>query len=102
MIGLGSALGGVFAGLVANANPDWRWVFWMNSILTGILVLTTLLCQAETNFERPAEFEDHAGLDEPDLAALMGKGSFHWTQTLSITGWYDRSVKRLRSSHCVY
>ena len=99
MIGVGSALGGVFAGLVANTNQDWRWVFWMNSILTGILVLTTVLCQVETTFERPVEFEDNAALVESEIAALTVKESFHWAKALSVTGWYDRLVRQSHSSY---
>ena len=93
MIGVGSALGGVFAGLVADNDPNWRWVFGMNSILTGILVLTTTFFQAETNFERPTAFEDDAGMEESELATLWDGKRLPWLQTLSVTGWYDRSVR---------
>jgi hypothetical protein len=72
MIACGAGLGGVFSGLVANANPDWRCIFWMDSILTGFCVLITILFVAETSFDRPAEFEhEHGDGLDPSQLGLM-------------------------------
>ncbi|KIX03500.1 uncharacterized protein Z518_07053 [Rhinocladiella mackenziei CBS 650.93] len=90
MFTVGSSLGGVFAGFVANANPDWRWVFWMNVILTGFLFLTTILFQAETNFKRPAEYESGEGLLPSELAAIRARANSSWIKSLGVTGWYER------------
>src|SRR5882672_5228602 len=90
MIASGSAFGGIFGGFVSNANPDWRWVFWMNSILTGVCLLTTFLFQAETNFDRPAEFETGEGLESSQLPAVRSRIKPSWTQSLGVVSWYDR------------
>ncbi|KIX09064.1 uncharacterized protein Z518_00142 [Rhinocladiella mackenziei CBS 650.93] len=92
MIAGGSALGGTFAGLVADANPDWRWVFWMNTILTGVCFLNTVLFQAETNFQRPGEFETGEGLESSRLASIRARANPSWFKSLKITSWYDRET----------
>ncbi|OBT94853.1 hypothetical protein VE01_06358 [Pseudogymnoascus verrucosus] len=92
MIASGSALGGVFSGLVANANPDWRWVFWMNVILTGVCFLATVLFQAETNFERPPEYETGEGLEASQLPDIRARSNASWAKSLSVTSWYDRQT----------
>ena len=88
----GAALGGIFAGLVAHANPNWRDVFWMDVALTGALFVCTLLFLAETNFNRPAEFEGGEGLESSQLASLTAQTKPSWFKSLSVTGWYDRQV----------
>ncbi len=90
MIGLGNCLGGIFAGQIINANPNWRWVFWMNTILTGVCFLLTLLFQPETNFKRPEQNESGEGLDISHLKAIRGRANSSWVRSLSVTGWYDR------------
>ena len=89
MIGGGSTLGGVFGGLVAQANQNWRWVFWMNAILTGACFLNIFLFLAETNFERPSENETGEGLDESHLAAIQARANPSWIKSIGVT-WYDR------------
>lgn len=89
-ITFGSALGGIFAGLVANANPDWRWVFWMNTILTGVCFLVAILFSPETNFRRPPENEGGEGMHPNELTAIRSRSGHTWTQSLGVTGWYDR------------
>lgn len=95
MIAGGSAFGGVFAGYVANANSNWRWVFWMNAMLTGACFLTTLLFQAETNFTRPQEFENGEGMQPSELATLRKRSKSSWLKSLNMLGWYDRCVQSL-------
>jgi MFS family permease len=92
MIAGGSVFGGIFAGLVANANSDWRWVFWMNAILTGVCFLATVLFQAETNFERPPECETGEGLEESQLLVIRAGSNTSWATSLSVTSWYNRYV----------
>ena len=95
MISLGSCFGGIFSGLVANANSDWRWVLWMDAILSGLCLLIVVMLQAETNFERPPDSEDGAGLDASEFDALRSNArTFQWTRSLSVVEWYDRSVER--------
>ena len=94
MIAIGSSLGGVFAGLIANANPDWRWVFWMNSIMTGVCFLATALFQAETNFMRPEEYETGEGMEPSELAAIRAGAKGNWVKSLGVTSWYERYVCR--------
>lgn len=95
MFCVGTALGAVFSGLVADATTDWRWVFWKNVILTGVLFLFTILFQAETNFRRPPETESGEGLPESQLPAIRARSTATWTQSLSVTSYYDRYVRVL-------
>ncbi len=90
MIASGSAFGGLFGGFVINANPDWRWVFWMDSILTGTCFLLILLLQPETNFDRPEDSELGEGITALDLAALRQNSKPSFTRALSVTAWYDK------------
>lgn len=92
MIAGGSALGGIFSGFVARATPNWRWVFWMNVILTGSSLLITFLFQAETNFNRPADCEAGEGLEASQLDGIRRRTKSSWARSLSVTSWYDRSV----------
>ncbi|KAJ9609082.1 hypothetical protein H2200_006853 [Cladophialophora chaetospira] len=95
MIAGGSALGGIFAGLIANANANWRWVFGMNTILTGINFICCALFQAETNFNRPAENESGEGLDASALAAIRSRTNGSWFRSLGVMSWYDRETSML-------
>lgn len=90
MIAVGSALGGVFGGYVANANPDWRWVFHMNTILVGVVLVSTVLLQPETNFIRPQEYETGQGMEMSELRAIRANNKSNWLKSLSVTGWYDK------------
>ncbi|OQU99388.1 hypothetical protein CLAIMM_05024 [Cladophialophora immunda] len=91
MIGGGSALGGIFGGLVVNANSDWHWIFWMCAILTGVCFLLIVLFCAETNFIRP---EDTEGLDngQQELVTEMIRTKYHFGRSLKLWGWYDRET----------
>lgn len=86
----GSSMSGVFAGFIANATPDWRWVMWMNAILTGVCLVLVILFSAETNFKRPEDTEGGEGLDSAQLDALRARSNTTWLQSLSMVGWYDR------------
>lgn len=89
-ITFGSSLGGIFGGLVANANSDWRWVFWMNAILTGACFSIAVLFSCETNFHRAPENEAGEGMHPDELVDLRARLNHSWLRTLSVTGWYDR------------
>lgn len=89
MIASGSAIGSIFAGLVARANSDWRWVFWMDSVLTGTCFLITVLFQPESNFDRPIESETGEEPTAPVVAEIQ-RSKYSWTKSLSIWAWYDR------------
>lgn len=89
MIAVGNALGAVFAGLVATATGDWRWVWHMNMIVTGFAFLLVIFLYPETNFKRPAENETE-GMSPSDLQALRAQTTSTWIKSLSVTGWYDR------------
>lgn len=102
MIAVGSALGGVFGGYVANANPNWRWVFHMDTILTGVVFLATIIFQAETNFVRPQEYETGEGMQRSELQAIRAQGKVNWTKSLGITAWYDKYVIAPSPSFCFY
>ena len=90
----GSGISGTFAGLIANVNPNWRWVFWMNTILVGVLFVMVLLLAAETNFIRPEDTEGGEGLDPAQLEIIRARNKSSWVQSLSLFGWYDRLVHR--------
>lgn len=90
MFTIGSSSSGIFAGLIAHANPNWRWVWWMNTILTGFLFCTVLLFSAETTFIRPLENESGEGIEQSELDAIRASTKTSWTSSLSITSWYDR------------
>ncbi len=89
----GSSLAGVFAGLIANANQDWRWVMWMNTILIGACLVLVILFSAETNFKRPHDTEGGEGLDPAQLEVLRARSEKSWVKSLGLSGWYDRSVR---------
>ncbi|OQV08089.1 hypothetical protein CLAIMM_12411 [Cladophialophora immunda] len=91
-ITLGSSLGGIFAGLVANANSNWRWVFWMNTVLTGVCFLVAALFSPETNFRRPPENEGGEGRHPSELEAIRARANSSWMKSISVTGWYDRET----------
>jgi MFS family permease len=90
MFTVGSSCSGIFAGLVAHANPHWQWVWWMNTILTGFLFCTVLLFSAETNFVRPLESESGEGMEEAELKAIRASANTRWISSLSFTSWYSR------------
>ena len=102
MISFGNSLGGIFGGLVANANPNWRWVFWMNVILTGTCFLTAILFAAETNYQRPLDNEGGEGMHPSELEAIRARANSTWVQSLNVTSWYDRYGQGvfLRRSRC--
>lgn len=87
MIGGGSSLGGVFGGLVVNATSDWRWIFWMCTILNGVCFFLILFFYEETNFARPLDAE--AG-DDTDSLHEVPKSSYSFVSSLSLFRWYDR------------
>lgn len=90
MIAGGSSLGGIFAGLVIGANPNWRWIFWMDSIVVGTCLVLTILFLPETNFKRPAESEMSEG-SASDIVNPNGvRSHYSWRNALSVTGYYDR------------
>lgn len=90
MIASGSALGGIFSGLVAQSTHNWRWVFGMNAILTGVNFCLTVLFLTETNFQRPREYENGEGMEPSRLAAIRAQANLTWLQSLRLTSWYDR------------
>ncbi|KIW93399.1 uncharacterized protein Z519_06004 [Cladophialophora bantiana CBS 173.52] len=92
MIAGGSAIGGIFAGLIGHYNTDWRWVFWMDAILTGVCLLLTVIFQAETNFSRPLVSEVGEGMEVSQFAELRSQLRGSWTKGLGMTGWYDRDT----------
>ncbi|KAK5996299.1 MFS transporter cpaT-like protein [Cladobotryum mycophilum] len=89
MIGGGSALGGIFGGLVVNASSDWRWIFWMCSIMTGTCFVSLVLCYQETNFARPPETE---GGDDTDVEHEVIKSTYSFTQAFNMFAWHDRET----------
>ena len=90
MIGGGSAIGGIFAGLVANANPNFRWTFGMNAILTGVNFFLSVLFQAETNFARETDSDNQEGLPSSELATIQAEADSSYFRSLSLFAWYDR------------
>ena len=102
MIAGGSSLGGIFAGLVINANPNWRWIFWMDSILTGICLLLTILFLPETNFKRPTDSELSEGSETTMVKSDAGHRKYSWRKSLSVVGYYDRSVGHAASRELTF
>lgn len=89
MIATGSAFGGLFSGFIINATSNWRWIFWMDSILTGTCCLIISLLLPETSFARPVTSEEGAG---PDVMSVPHRHELAWKQRLSVTGWRDEYV----------
>ncbi len=90
MIAFGNSFGAIFAGLIVNATPDWRWIFWMDSVVTGVLFALMVFCMPETNFTRPEATEMGEG---DNLAAVLTQEKrlhITWWQWFSVRGWYDR------------
>ncbi|OAA68002.1 Major facilitator superfamily domain, general substrate transporter [Niveomyces insectorum RCEF 264] len=90
MIGGGSALGGIFGGLVVNASNQWRWVFWMCSILNGTCFLLIAIFYEETNFARPDE--DEAGDDTNSSGTHLTRSNYNFVHSLSLLRWHDRET----------
>ena len=92
MITGGGAFGGIFSGLITNANPAWQWVFWMDSILTGTCLLLTILFLPETNFRRPVEFENGGDSDcpQPPMTIVEHHATPSLIQSLNVLGGYQR------------
>lgn len=90
MFTVGVSLGGIWSGLIANATPDWHWVLWHDTILTGAVFLVVFLFVAETNFKRPPENESGEGMPIAELAEIRTRAKSTWVETLSFTSWYDR------------
>jgi MFS family permease len=90
MIAGGSAFGGIFAGLVARATTNFRWVFGMDAILTGVCFFLVVFFQAETNFERPPEFENGEGISATELRDMKSRVHQNWFKSLGVRSWYDR------------
>jgi MFS family permease len=90
MIAGGSSLGGIFAGLVINANQNWHWIFWMDSIVVGTCLVLTILFLPETNFKRPADSEISEGSESGMVKSESGRSNYSWRNALSVTGYYDR------------
>ncbi|KAK4936593.1 hypothetical protein LTR10_022580 [Elasticomyces elasticus] len=88
---LGTSLGGIFSGLIANATTNWHWVYWHQVFLTGALFLGTVLFQAETNFDRPLDNEFGEGLPASQLAHLRARAKSSWIKSLGVTSWYNSS-----------
>ncbi|KAF2102510.1 MFS general substrate transporter [Rhizodiscina lignyota] len=88
MIASGAAFGGIFAGLAVHNSGDWRWAFWMDSILTGTCFLFITLFQSETNFRRPIESETGEGMDAMSAQSTT-PSQYSWVRSLALWGWYD-------------
>ena len=94
-IAAGSAFGGIFGGLVFNANSDWRWIFWMNSILTGFCLLLTIVFQPETNFKRPYDTEignSSVAVTELENTNTTNRIFKTFASNFNFWSWYDRDV----------
>lgn len=89
MQGAGPALGSVFGGLVANATTEWRWVFWMTAVPSGLCMLLVIACIPETNFKRPVA-DNTAGMTPSAFAELRRTLNLSHGAALSVNGWYDR------------
>ncbi|CAM1509797.1 Fc.00g001320.m01.CDS01 [Cosmosporella sp. VM-42] len=89
MIGGGSALGGIFGGLVVNANSDWRWIFWMCSILNGTCFLMITLFYEETNFARPPDSDTGS---DTEVQSEIVTSKYNFIQSLSLFRWHDRET----------
>jgi len=92
MIAGGSALDGITGRQIAHATTSWTWIFWLNVILTKICRLVTTLFQAETNLDRPPEYETGDGLEISGLADIRRNGKPSWADSFMFTSWYNRSV----------
>jgi len=93
MIAGGSSLGGVFGGLVTHANPNWRYVFWMDSACVGACLVLNIFFLAETSYHRPESTEGaggHALAERPRASGLSLR------KALSVTRWHDRNTSVLR------
>ncbi|KIW97740.1 uncharacterized protein Z519_01324 [Cladophialophora bantiana CBS 173.52] len=87
---VGVSLGGIWSGLIASSTPNWHWVLWHDTILTGFVFLVIVLFAPETNFKRPPENESGEGMPLPELVDLRKRVKFSWIRSLSVTTWYDR------------
>ena len=86
----GTSLGSIFAGLIANATTNWRWVLWEDAIIIGTMFTYLCMFLPETNFKRPTENETGEGLEPSLLPAIQARANSSWLKSLSLTGWYDR------------
>ena len=94
MITGGGAFGGIFSGLITKSNSDWRWVFWMDTILTGACLLLVIFFLPETSFRRPADFEngEDSEMTLAPVTTVEHKSNLGLQDALTIFRWYDRCV----------
>ncbi|KAH8811194.1 major facilitator superfamily domain-containing protein [Xylogone sp. PMI_703] len=50
---IGTYLGPLIGGLIADSSLDWRWVGWMSVIISCATIVVCLFSLEETAFERP-------------------------------------------------
>jgi MFS family permease len=51
---IGTYLGPLIAGYIADSSFDWRWIGWWSVIISGGTILVCLFTLEETMFDRPA------------------------------------------------
>jgi MFS family permease len=92
MVTSGGAFGGIFAGYIVKASTDWRWVFWMDTILTAICLLLVVLFLPETNFRRPVHLENNEESETilVPVTTIEHKSKLTLWDALSISRGYDR------------
>jgi MFS family permease len=89
-IAFGNSLGAIFAGLISHATPNWRWIFWMDTIVTGVLFALMLFAMPETNFERPVTTEMGETADLAPVLTQEKRSHMSYWQSLKVTAYYDR------------
>ena len=100
MVTSGGAFGGIFAGYIVKASTDWRWVFWMDTIMTATCLLLVVLFLPETNFRRPVHFENGKESDSTLLpvTTIEHKSKLTLWNALSVFRGYDRYPTSLLST----
>ncbi|KIX92651.1 uncharacterized protein Z520_11680 [Fonsecaea multimorphosa CBS 102226] len=96
VIAFGNSFGAIFAGLITNATPNWRWIFWMDAIVTGVLFLLMVFAMPETNFERPTATEMGETEDLAPVLTQEKRSHLSYVQSLKVTSFYDKKTSLLK------
>ena len=92
MVTGGGGFGGIFAGFITKASTDWRWVFWMDTILTATCLLLVILFLPETTFRRPVHFENNEELEITlrPVTTIEHRSTLTLWDALSVSRGYDK------------
>ena len=86
---VGTYLGPLIAGYIADSRLGWRWIGWFTVIISGMTLLVFFFGLEETSFHRP-----RTDKQEPPSLTLMPK---MWQETMNETSVVNIHVGELKT-----